>query len=161
VGDAAQVEDNFLLLLLMKVLGGPFELLAITADGDSSRDFQNHDLRLQLSGLNFEHRPILSPQLLGICARERNTKSGASSISGSQQHHSEDFGISPRIQSFETAMALADAVPFAAKLQTVLVSSGWEAYKGAIFSKWFCVVCPPGRFYGANSQGGDFVFSIS
>ena len=44
-------------LFTHEALCSPFQLLALPADCDSARYFQNNNVRLQMLGLNFQHKP--------------------------------------------------------------------------------------------------------
>jgi hypothetical protein len=52
VRHSGQVDNNFFSSLFHQVLDGPFQFLAVPADGDSS---ENSDVWWQLLGLNLEH----------------------------------------------------------------------------------------------------------
>src|SRR5579859_2106942 len=52
VSDAGEVENDFFAALVQQLFGGPLDLPAIVAHGDSSQQFQHHNVRFYVPGLN-------------------------------------------------------------------------------------------------------------
>jgi len=55
-GYAGQVENNFFPSLTHEAFDGPFQLLALPAERDSSRDFQDNNVGVHVLGLNLQHK---------------------------------------------------------------------------------------------------------
>src|SRR5437660_542399 len=53
-----EFEDDLIFVLVPQGLRGRFQLLALFADGDPSRDFQHDNVRQQVLGLNLQHEAI-------------------------------------------------------------------------------------------------------
>jgi hypothetical protein len=61
VRHAGEVKDNLFPLPTHEPVDGPFQLLAFPADLDSSRYFQDNNVKAQVRGLNLQHKPSSFP----------------------------------------------------------------------------------------------------
>jgi len=58
-GNAAQIKDDFLVIVFNEAVRRPFQLLAITSDGDFPGHLQHGDAGLDILGLNLQHKEAL------------------------------------------------------------------------------------------------------
>src|SRR5579864_2439079 len=62
VGHTSQIENDLFVMLTDEVFRCPLELLAVTPQGESPAEFEDHNIRLHRLGLNLQHSEVRKDQ---------------------------------------------------------------------------------------------------